>query len=298
MTVLQGILLGFIQGIAEFLPISSSGHLKVVRLLMERLHGAGFADISSDALLLFDVFLHLATLLAVVLYFRRVIWRLLCVLGRWIARRPAPAAAEGLPPERAEQQGRTIILMILLTTLVTGVLGVVSAKLLPSFSIKAVCVGFLFTALLLVASSVVDKLIALHYAASSGVRGDRPYSGIRWWQALIVGVAQGVGTLPGVSRSGSTIAGALFCGVDRVTAGDYSFLVSIPAIVGAFLLELKDLDTVANSVGALPVLAGCVAAFVAGYAALSWLMRLIHKGRLEWFALYLVPLGILGLIFF
>lgn len=293
MTIVQSALLGLIQGVAEFLPISSSGHLAVA----QRLFGL------NDVPLLFDIFLHLATLLAVVIYFRRVIWRLLCVFGRWLCRRPAPAASAADDSRTktlasAEKDGRATIVMIVLTTLVTGVLGVLSAKLIPELPIQAVCVGFLVTAVLLVASAVIDKLVSLHYAASSGVRGDRPYSGIRWWQALIIGVAQGVGTLPGISRSGSTIAGALFCGVDRVTAGDYSFIVSIPAILGAFVLELKDLGAVADSVGAVPVLAGCAVAFVSGYAALSWLMRLIHKGRLEWFAAYLVPLGVLGLIFF
>lgn len=300
MTIFQGIVLGLIQGIAEFLPISSSGHLKVMRALMERLQIAGFADISNEALLLFDIFLHLATLLAVVLYFRRVIARLLGVFVRWITHRAAPAPVPGkdVALASAEKDGRAIIIMIILTTFVTGALGVLTAKFIPELPLKAVCIGFLFTAVLLVAAAVVDKLVALHYAASSGVRGERPYSGIRWWQALVIGFAQGVGTLPGVSRSGSTIAGALFCGVDRVTAGDYSFIVSIPAILGAFLLEVKDIGAVTGSIGVLPVLAGCLAAFAAGYAALSWLMRIIHKGRLEWFAAYLIPLGVLGLIFF
>ena len=118
-----------------------------------------------------------------------------------------------------------------------------------------------------------------------------------WWQSLIIGFAQGVGTLPGVSRSGSTIAGSLFCGVDRAEAGEFSFIVSIPAILGAFILEAKDLGQVASSIGAEPVIAGCAAAFASGYIALTWLMKIIRKGKLEWFACYLIPVGILGMIF-
>ena len=103
--------------------------------------------------------------------------------------------------------------------------------------------------------------------------------------------------LPGISRSGSTIAGALLCGVDREQAGEFSFLLSIPAILGAFVLELDDLDAIGDSVGVAPVVAGCVAAFVAGIFALSVLMKIVRKGKLEWFALYLIPAGILGLVF-
>ena len=282
MTTFQGILLGLIQGVAEFLPISSSGHLQLAQYLFNL----------GEVPLLFDVFLHVATLLAVVLYFRRIIWRLLCVCCRWILRRSLPRNRTAL----AEKHDRKLILMILLTTLVTGVIGLITSKVIPDFSIRAICVCFLVTAGLLIASAVTDKLICLHYAASSGVRGDRAFTGVRWWQALIIGFAQGAGTLPGISRSGATIAGALFSGVDRVTAGEYLFIVSIPAIVGAFLLELKDLGAVAGSIGASPVIAGCAAAFASGYVALTVLMRLIRKGRLEWFALYLIPVGVLGLV--
>lgn len=116
-------------------------------------------------------------------------------------------------------------------------------------------------------------------------------------QAVVIGFMQGVGTLPGISRSGSTIAGAQFCGVERSAAGEYSFLVSIFAILGAFVLELKDLGEVSSSIGAGVVVAGCAAAFVSGYFALACLMKIIKKGKLEWFAAYLIPAGILGMIF-
>ncbi|MCR4953047.1 MAG: undecaprenyl-diphosphatase, partial [Treponema sp.] len=99
------------------------------------------------------------------------------------------------------------------------------------------------------------------------------------------------------SRSGSTIAGALFTKVDRKAAGDYSFIVSIPAILGAFVLELKDLGEVSSSVGIAPLIAGCAAAFAAGYVSLVFLMKLIRRGKLQWFACYLIPVAILGLIF-
>ena len=293
MTIVQSVILGALQGVTEFLPVSSSGHLAIA----ERLFQVG------DVPPLFNVMLHVATLLAVVIYFRKVIGRLLMILFRAIGQKDEPMNSRPITDAKIatlapnEQAGRYTIIMIIMSTIVTGAIGMVTSKMLAGISLAHICVGFLVTAGLLVASSVVDKIRCVHRAAINGVSGERHLTGINWWQALIVGFAQGVGTLPGISRSGATIAGALFSGVDRRTAGDYSFIVAIPAILGAFLLELKDLDVVAGAVGLLPLLVGCAAAFVAGYLALAWLMNIIRRGRLEWFALYLIPAGVLGLIF-
>lgn len=268
MTVFQSILLGIIQGIAEFLPISSSGHLKVAQELLSL----------PDVPLLFDVFLHLATLLAVFIYFRKKIGELLIVFFRWVTLKKCA--------DENEENSRRFIIAVIVSTLVTGVLGIISSKIIPEMGMKVVCLGFLVTALLLVLSAILER------------KNNSEEKAPTIPQALIIGAMQGVGTLPGISRSGSTIAGALFSGVDRKTAGEYSFIVSIPAILGAFVLEAKDLGEVSSSIGALPVIAGCVAAFVSGFFALAFLMRLIRRGKLELFAFYLVPVAILGLLFF
>ncbi len=292
MTVFQGILLGLLQGIAEFLPISSSGHLAVAQ------HLFGLADVP----LLFDVFLHLATLCSVCLYFRKVLGRLIAIFFRWIFRRPTPqnlpvtGKIATLAPN--EHAGRNTIVMLIISTVITGLIGIFTKDFVEGLSIKYICAGFLFTAALLISSGIYSKVREVQLAAQTGVSGSRNQTGINFWQAIAIGFAQGIGTLPGVSRSGSTISGALFCGVDNATAGDYSFIVSIPAILGAFLLELKDLGQVSASIGAAPVIAGCAAAFMSGYIALTFLMKIIRRGRLEWFAAYLIPLGICGLIFF
>ena len=122
-------------------------------------------------------------------------------------------------------------------------------------------VGFLFTAVLLVLSSLLEK------KKSAG--SPESVQGISVVQSLIIGFAQGVGTLPGISRSGSTISAALFCGVERCTAGEFSFIVSIPAIIGAFILELHQLGSVTSVIGVAPVAVGCSTAFVSGYFALA-----------------------------
>lgn len=285
MSIFQGIILGIIQGIAEFLPISSSGHLEVVK----QLFGLG------EVPLLFDVFLHLATLCAVVLYFRKKIWNLLKILGRWISRKPRIEAEDSEDfISGTDVRGRRTIVAVILTTLVTGVIGVLTSKLIKNdvISIKVTCAGFIVTACLLVVSSIIEK------KSASAKRIEEQKKGVSPLQALFIGFMQGVGTLPGISRSGSTIAGSQLCGVNRSAAGEYSFIVSIPAILGAFVLELKDIGEMGSVVGAAPIIAGCAAAFAWGYISLSLLMKMIRKGKLEWFACYLIPLGILGLIFF
>ena len=285
MTVFQGILLGILQGIAEFLPISSSGHLAVAQNLFKL----------DDVPLLFDVFLHLATLFAVCLYFWRKIARLFCVLGRWISRRAQPESS--LKPEDllagSDKAGRRTIIAVIVATFITAAIGIVTSKKMPQLSIKSTCAGFLVTAVLLIVSNLKRK----QNEEKLQKEGTEPAEGISFFQSIIIGIMQGFGTLPGISRSGSTIAGALYSGVDAKAAGDFSFIISIPAILGAFILELKDLGEVSSSIGAAPVIAGCAAAFATGYISLTFLMKVIRKGKLHWFAAYLIPVGILGIMF-
>ena len=314
MNVLQSIFLGAVQGVTEFLPISSSGHLKI----MEALFNLSVPD-------WFDVFLHLATLLAIVIYFWKQIVEFFQVLFRWIGKKPAPEKpliADGLC--KTEEAGRRTIIAVLITTVVTAVLGlgvekikdILDEKGVPSkFVILAIFTGFIITSGLLITCGIINKLRNKNTASESNVK---PYNGITIPQALFVGLFQGIGTLPGISRSGSTIASGVYSGVDRKLAGDYSFIVSIPAILGAALLKavkfvkaIKDgcftFSVMGNAsavtqngtegVGIIPVIAGFLASFAVGYLSLFLLMKVIKKGKLEWFAAYLIPVAILGFIF-
>ncbi len=286
MTSLQAIVLGILQGVAEFLPISSSGHLA----LAQKLFGL------DEVPLLFDVFLHLATLLAVVIYFWSKIWALLKAFFRWIFRKPEPNNLDSSNQlVGTDAAARKTIIAIIITTFITGVIGIVTSKLIPEMGVKVICCGFLVTSALLIVSSYLSNR---HERKSENLDNKNiTPKGISVLQAVLIGLMQGVGTLPGISRSGSTISGALFTGVDQKSAGDYSFIVSIPAILGAFILELKDLDEVAGTIGFVPVLAGCIAAFIVGYLSLAFLMRIIRKGKLAYFACYLIPVAILGILF-
>ena len=289
MTVFQSIILGLIQGIAEFLPISSSGHLQVVQKLFKL----------DEVPLLYDIILHVATLLAVCIFFRKKIANLFCVLYRWIFKKPEPNSIDETDfISGTDERGRKAIIAVLISPLVTGVIGIFTKKLIDNdqISIKITCAGFIVTALLLIFSSLLEKFSAKTMTQKKELQQQK---GISALQAVIIGIMQGFGTLPGISRSGSTIAGAQLSGVKRETAGEFSFIISIPAILGAFVLELKDfLETkTEQTLNIVAVIAGSLSAFVFGYLALAFLMKIIKKGKLEFFACYLIPLGILGIIF-
>ncbi len=266
MNIIQAVLLGALQGVAEFLPISSSGHLTLIQ------HLFGLEDIP----LLFDVSLHVATLLAVILVFRKLILDLLYTAFRWAARKSTDDDKPKLK----------MILALIAATAVTGVLGLLLKEIIPELPIQVIFIGFIITAILLIISSRIAKK-----------NEQKEAKNISLVQGLCIGAAQGIGVLPGISRSGITISAALASGIDRKTAGDFSFLLSIPAILAAFILEIDDLGSMTEAIS-IPALAlGCLAAFVIGIIALKFLLRLIRKGKLEWFAYYLIPLAVICLIF-
>ncbi|HQL03997.1 MAG TPA: undecaprenyl-diphosphate phosphatase [Treponemataceae bacterium] len=266
MSIIQAVLLGALQGVAEFLPISSSGHLTLVQ------HLFGLEDIP----LLFDISLHVATLLAVILVFRKLILDLLGTAFRWILRK---STGEDTPKLR-------MILALIAATGVTGILGILLKKIIPDLPIQVVFAGFMVTAVLLFISSKMSRKNEGNEAKS-----------ISLVQGLIIGAAQGIGVLPGISRSGITISASLAAGMDRKTAGEFSFLLSIPAILAAFVLELGDLGTMTQAISVQALLLGCIAAFAVGIFALKFLLALIRKGKLEWFAYYLIPLALICFIF-
>lgn len=264
MTILQSMLLGAIQGIAEFLPISSSGHLALASWFFGQ----------SSVPVLFDILLHLATLLAVCIVFWKRIAELLCVALRWIVRK-------GREDDRIDQK---IIVSLLVGTLLTAIIGFTIKDWVENLAPLYISVCLVITGVLLFVSS---KYQSKKEPSPMNVR-----------KGIFIGIAQGIGVIPGISRSGITISAALLSGVDRKTAGEFSFLLSIPAIFGAFILELKDADTLNATVSIFPLIAGMVTAFVVGFFSLKFLLSLINKGKLGWFAFYLIPAGISLAIYF
>ena len=206
MSIFQALVLGILQGIAEFLPISSSGHLAVVQNLF-----------GLELPLIFDVCLHLATLLAVILVFRKRIWSLLCVFARWITRKSKPE-------DKAEL---SMIVAIIVGTFVTGVMGIVASKFLPDFPIKLVFVGFIITAFLLIFSNRKGN-------KNDSQTNSTQLSPISVKQGLFVGFAQGIGTLPGISRSGITISASLLAKMSSKNSQNSRFVLSIMCFAKLF----------------------------------------------------------------
>ncbi|TVR70930.1 MAG: undecaprenyl-diphosphate phosphatase [Spirochaetaceae bacterium] len=262
MSFYQSLILGIMQGISEFIPISSSGHLVVLRAVM------GIGEIP----LLYDVILHIATLIVVIVFFRERIARMLGAVLRWSGRRSRSEDAQDLK----------LSCLVIIGTVATVVIALFIRPLNLHNYPRIAAGAFLVTAVLLVAA---------HFA-----RGAIGYDRIGPRHALIVGIVQGLAVIPGISRSGSTITAALYSGVSREKAGEFSFLLSIPAIIGATVLEMRHLGELGASVSAGAMLAGFLASLVFGFLSLSLLVRLIRGGKLWIFSIYLVPLGIWGLI--
>ncbi len=250
---LQAIILGIVQGLTEFLPVSSSGHLVLFQTWM----GDGF--FAQDQPLLFVLALHLGTLIPVLWFYRD--------------------SLRELPSE----SGRRMAALVLVGTVPTGLVGVVFKDHFETLfsSPDRVAVALLATGALLFATRGRDGA------------GDDAALTVR--TALIIGLVQGLAITPGISRSGSTIAVALFLGLNRELAARFSFLLSIPAILGAVVLETKDGlhvgDTDWTAVGW-----GFAASAVVGYVALVLLVALVKRGGLHHFAWYLWPVGIAALV--
>jgi len=261
-------LLGLIQGLTEFLPISSSGHLIVLPYLL------GLDDFPHP--LLFDVLLHGATLLAVALYFRRELKGLLKSLRR------APLNPE---EDALEGQGRKILLLIPITLLPLPLVALGLGDWLEGMSQSPQWVGVFLGA----TGGLCWSVDAWAPRASKSWRAMGP------WDALWVGLAQAMAALQGISRSGATIAAGLWRGLERDVAARFSFLISLPAIAGAILWEARHLE----SLSSLPwsaCLLGMGTAFLSGYAALTLLFRVLRQGRFRLFAYYCWALGCLTLL--
>ncbi|MDZ4167869.1 MAG: undecaprenyl-diphosphatase UppP [Coriobacteriia bacterium] len=261
MTVLEAIILGLTQGAAEFLPISSSGHLVIVPALF------GW----DKPAVAFDVLLHLGTLLAVIVYFRADLWRM--VRGFF-----------STAPERAPE--RRLAWLIIIGTIPTGLIGLAFDDVFER----------LFGAVLYVGVFLMVTAVILTLAEWLSRQRAHDPSEMRWWQAALIGVAQGAAIAPGISRAGSTMAAGLAIGLDREQAARFSFLLSVPSILLAGAWAARELlggGVVMPSPGVSAL--GFLAAAVSGYAAIAGLLAYLRKRPLYPFAAYCAVAG-LGII--
>ena len=267
----QAVALGALQGITEFLPVSSSGHLVLLRGVLE----------VGEMPVLFDVLLHLSTLAATVVVFRARLGRLVAA-GIDLLR---PAARR-----RSNSDERRLLLLLILCTVVTGAIGMAFGSVGLPRAPRFVAAMLLVTAAVLLAARWLRGAAAPRAQATPGVAWQP-----QWPWALLVGAVQGLAVIPGISRSGATIAAGVLAGADREAAADFSFLASVPAILGAVAVSLPDLSTLEAAVDAPALAAGMAVSFAAGWLALTALLRIVRRGRLHLFALYLIPAGIISL---
>lgn len=257
MTVTQAIILGIVQGLTEFLPVSSSGHLAIGQKLF------GFEEHD----VFFDIILHVGTLLAVVYYYRHDLLRM--VDGFFTVR--IPGARTWSPDNVFAHPGRWMFFLIMLGTLVTGVIGLTGKKHFESA----------FTSMSLVSAMF---LVTAAFVASTWFSFKRATGHLAVGKVLLIGIAQGLAILPGVSRSGATIAVAMGLKVAPEEAARFSFLLSIPAILGALLMKAD--EVVLNDLHFGSLFAGFITSALVGFFALWLLVRLVKGRRLHWFAIW------------
>lgn len=259
MNELIALLLGVVQGLTEFLPVSSSGHLELVKAISQ-------ADFVAKESLLFTIILHGATALSTVVFFRKDIGFLLKEL---LTLKPNPSFY--------------FALYILLSMIPAVIVGLFLEDLITQlFDQNILLVGamLLFTGVLL---SLADR-------AKSTLKDINAVS------AFIIGLLQSVAILPGISRSGATIATAVLLGIDKEKAARFSFLMVVPLIVGSMAKSILDADTIMTDTSLLPLVIGFIAAFFTGLAACKWMINIVKKAQLKYFSWYCFAVGILALI--
>ena len=280
MSLLEAILMGIIQGVTEFLPVSSSGHLALFKILFD----------VEDVGLLFDVILHLGTLIAIFAVYYKDIWKMIVagfsIIGDvcrniGILFKNITHKTKGGYHHVICNGYRKFAMLVIVSTIPTGVIGVLDSDLIEQASKLLIVPGIclIMTAILL--------LLADHCKG-----GEKMPKQVTYSNAFIIGIAQGVATLPGLSRSGTTITACLLSGFNRKFAVKYSFIMSIPAVLGSLVFELSDLAAVSfTSTEIMYYLVGMVVAAVVGYICIKTMLYVVRQKKFTGFAVYCLIVG-------
>lgn len=258
MDTIQAIVLGLVQGLTEFLPVSSSGHLQIANALLG-------TDLNPDSNVTFSLTLHAATVLSTIVVLWREVWRLLCGLF-----------------SRTFTQEQAYVLKIVISMVPIGIVGFCFMDYIEAAFSSLAVVG----AMLLVTA----VLLAFAYYAKP-----RQKETISYWDAFVIGLAQACAAMPGLSRSGTTIATGLLLGNRKESVAQFSFLMVLPPIVGNALLDIVKGDF-GGGVETLPLVAGFLTAFVTGCLACKFMIEIVKRGKLIWFAAYCAVVGAATLI--
>jgi len=271
LTVLEALILGVVQGVTEFLPVSSSAHL----VLVPEFFGIPAPSVA------FDVLLHLATLIAVVGYFFADVKKMVISV---------------IAPRRMERQEvkywRRLLAWLVIGSIPAAIIGGALSGFFEDLFASTTAVGIF----LLVTSALLWGADLVTARAARIGRDPASAGKMAPLDALLVGCYQALAIAPGISRSGSTIAAGVFLGFDRQTAARFAFLLSIPAILGAFLFSLGDIATGMAGTGGLAYVLGFVAAGISGFLAVRFMMRYLKEHRLRPFAIYTLALGLFVIV--
>lgn len=284
MSLLEAILMGIIQGVTEFLPVSSSGHLALFKILF---------DVKDVGGLLFDVILHLGTLLAIFAVYYKDIWKMIREGFAIIADvcRNIGILFSNLANKKkggyhhvVRNGYRKFVLLVIVSTIPTGVIGVLGADLVEMSS-----------KILLVPGICLVITSMLLFLADHCKGGDKMPRQVTYSNAFMIGIAQGIATMPGLSRSGTTIAACLLSGFNRKFAVKYSFIMSIPAILGSLVFELSDIASVSfTSTELIYYLVGMAVAAVVGYICIKAMLYVVRQKKFTGFAIYCFVVGVVS----
>ncbi len=285
MPIWKAVILGIVQGLAEFLPVSSSGHLAIIKEIMN-------VDLESGGMF-FDIMLHLGTLVAIFVAFWGDISRMIMegfhIIGDvlhniviWIRRL---AGGEGKYHRLIRSSYRKFVMMVIVSTIPTGIIGVLvkdTVEMASSFIIvPGICL--LITAIFLTIADLVDQ-------------GEKRPREATYSEAGLIGIAQGLATMPGLSRSGTTITACLLCGFEKRFAVKYSFIMSIPAVMGAVVLELKDVGKMSlQTEDLIPCGIATAIAAIVGYLSIRIMMGLVRNKSYRGFVVYCTLAGLLAI---
>ena len=271
---LEGMILGIIQGLTEFLPVSSSGHLLI---------GKEMLGIEATQDLTFEIVVHAATVLSTIVVFRKEIWNLLQGFFKF-----------------KNNNEMDYVLKIGVSMIPIFIVGVFFKDSVESLftSLLSVGIALMVTAVLLTLSDLVTKWSAKKYNSAQSVAAteEGARNGISWWQAIVVGIGQSIAVIPGLSRSGTTIATGLICGVKREVMAQFSFLMVLIPILGEAFLSIVGGDLAESSISAAPLITGFISAFLSGLFACKAMIALVKKSKMSWFAIYCAIIGIIVII--
>ncbi len=274
MNIYEAALLGAVQGLTEFLPVSSSGHLVLVQ------HWLG----ARREMLMFDILVHWGTMLAMFAYFRREITQLTLQSLLFLWKRPR--CGEVRETFLRKYPFALTGWLVVLSTLATGIVGLFCKDIFERLfeSVLAVGIAWIVMAVFLIASSRIKNL-----------ERERTLEQMHHQDAFLIGLAQGVALIPGISRSGSTILTGLWCGLEKRDAARYSFLMGMPAILGVGLLEgRRALDFISQQPQVAAV--GFFVSAIVGYLAIMLLMRILQRGKYSLFGYYCLAAGIFAVV--